>query len=82
MRYPQLDISSSESIGNLVRESGSVVDVLINNAGVNLDAPGSYGVENVRKTLDVNFRGTVEVGFCFYICSSFSIDDVTVGSGG
>lgn len=41
--------------------------MLINNAGVNLDAPGSYGPENVRRTLDVNFRGTVEVGL---ICSS------------
>lgn len=37
-----------------------LVDVLINNAGVNLDA--RYGYENARTTLDVNYRGVREVG--------------------
>jgi carbonyl reductase 1 len=35
------------------------VDVLINNAGTYLDA--SYSPENAKKTLDVNYRGTLNV---------------------
>lgn len=35
------------------------IDVLVNNAGVNLD--GDYGVENARKTLGVNYEGTLAV---------------------
>ena len=34
--------------------------MLINNAGINNDA--QYGSKNARKTLDVNYRGTLEVG--------------------
>jgi len=59
--YPKLDISSLESIKAFaceVQQQGPV-DVLINNAGVNLDA--EYGYENAKKTLDVNYRGTLEV---------------------
>ncbi|CAK4021574.1 Hypothetical predicted protein [Lecanosticta acicola] len=63
--YPKLDISSRESIAALrdriESETDGHVSVLVNNAGVNLDAPGSYGPENAKKTLDVNFRGTVEM---------------------
>lgn len=59
--YTKLDISSSDSIksfANEVSQEGSV-DVLINNAGVNLD--NEYGAENAKRTLDVNYRGTLEV---------------------
>ncbi|KAK4541347.1 hypothetical protein LTR36_008105 [Oleoguttula mirabilis] len=60
--YPKLDISSRASIeafaGEVERQHGSV-DVLINNAGVNLDA--DYGYENARRTLDVNYRGTLDM---------------------
>lgn len=61
--YPKLDVSSRESIAKLaeeVKREGLLVDVLINNAGVNLDA--RYGYENARTTLDVNYKGVREVG--------------------
>lgn len=60
--YPKLDVSSRESITALAEEvkREGLVDVLINNAGVNLDA--KYGYENARTTLDVNYRGVREVG--------------------
>jgi carbonyl reductase 1 len=35
--------------------------VLVNNAGVNLDQNGEYGVENVKKTMEVNYWGTLNV---------------------
>lgn len=60
--YPTLDISSRDSIrafAGVVKQHGDV-DVLINNAGVNLD--GRYGYENARRTLEVNYEGTLEVG--------------------
>ncbi|KAK4561614.1 hypothetical protein LTR86_004293 [Recurvomyces mirabilis] len=59
--FPKLDITSSSSIAtfaNDVKASGNQVDVLINNAGVNLD--NEYGPENAKRTLDVNYRGTLE----------------------
>lgn len=61
MLYPSLDISKGDSIRNFARDvtKQGKVDVLINNAGVNLD--NEYGPENARRTLDVNYRGTLEV---------------------
>lgn len=65
--YPKLDVSDRDSIKALVddvnRKHGASVDVLINNAGVNLDLDPKhgYGYENARKTLDVNYRGTTWV---------------------
>ncbi|KAK3067043.1 hypothetical protein LTR53_016312 [Teratosphaeriaceae sp. CCFEE 6253] len=59
--YPRLDITDHASIAAFageVKRHGEV-DVLINNAGVNLD--NQYGLENARRTLDVNYRGTVEM---------------------
>lgn len=61
MIYPQLDISRPSSIqafATSVRQHGQV-HALINNAGVNLD--GQYGYENAKRTMDVNYRGTLEV---------------------
>ncbi|KAK5111627.1 hypothetical protein LTR85_011805 [Meristemomyces frigidus] len=60
--YPKLDISSRDSIrafAGEVKERHGSVDVLINNAGVNLD--GEYGYENARRTLEVNHWGTLEM---------------------
>ncbi|KAK5118435.1 hypothetical protein LTR62_002949 [Meristemomyces frigidus] len=64
--YPKLDIADSGSIAAFAdevqrqgKEDGGVVDVLINNAGVNLD--NEYGFENARRTLEVNYRGTLEM---------------------
>jgi len=59
--YPKLDISSQSSIREFadeVKQYGSV-DVLINNAGVNLD--DDYNAENAKKTIDVNYHGTLNV---------------------
>ncbi|KAI7317777.1 hypothetical protein KC315_g10297, partial [Hortaea werneckii] len=63
--YPKLDVSSRESIKALAEEvkREGLVDVLINNAGVNLDA--KYGYENARTTLDVNYRGVREMCHAF-----------------
>lgn len=62
--YPQLDISKQDSIrafGAEVKKHGSAVSVLVNNAGVNLDFEQQYNAENAKKTMDINFRGTLEV---------------------
>ena len=66
IRYPKLDISKPASIAHLAKEisgdNGSgQVDVLINNAGVNLDRQYDDGPEAARQTLDVNYRGTLKV---------------------
>lgn len=63
LRYPKLDISSRRSIQDFaksIRTEHKNVDVLINNAGVNFDL--EYSPENVKKTLDTNYRGTLNVG--------------------
>ncbi|KAK3700550.1 hypothetical protein LTR37_015878 [Vermiconidia calcicola] len=62
VQYPKLDISSSESIKALAQhvvDKHGKVDVLINNAGVNRD--NNYSPENAKQTLDVNYRGTLEM---------------------
>ena len=65
--YPSLDVTKRESIRALAEEvrAQGKFDVLINNAGVNLDNP--YTLENVRRTMDVNYGGTLEVSInCEY----------------
>ena len=60
--YSKLDISDRSSVENLassVQEKHGAVDVLINNAGVNLDH--EYSAKNVKITLDTNVRGTLQV---------------------
>ena len=60
--YPKLDIadrSSVEELASRVRKKHGAVDVLINNAGVNLD--DDYSAKNVKVTLDTNVRGTLRV---------------------
>ncbi|GIZ45323.1 hypothetical protein CKM354_000849600 [Cercospora kikuchii] len=63
--YPKLDISVQDSIrdfGVEVQKLHGPVSVLVNNAGVNLDQPAkSYGPENAKKTLDINYRGTLQM---------------------
>lgn len=59
--YPKLDISDRKSVRALaegVQQYGSV-DVLINNAGVNLDA--QYGAKSAKTTMDVNYWATLDV---------------------
>ena len=65
--YPKLDIadrSSVESLASSVKEEHGAVDVLINNAGVNVD--DEYSPKNVKVTLDTNVRGTLQVSSGFY----------------
>ncbi|KAL9583427.1 MAG: hypothetical protein Q9212_002713 [Teloschistes hypoglaucus] len=60
LKYPQLDISdrsSIESLANMIQQEHAHVDVLINNAGVNLDQ--EYSPANVKTTLETNYRGTL-----------------------
>lgn len=62
VRYPKLDIADPSSIQGLakaIKENHGALDVLINNAGVNLD--DEYSAESVRRTLDTNVRGTLQV---------------------
>lgn len=66
IRYPTLDITSQNSISALVDEIKALnkpVDILINNAGVNLD--DQFSASNAKRTLDTNYRGTLSV------CRSF-----------
>ncbi|KAM0797703.1 carbonyl reductase 1 [Usnea florida] len=60
--YAKLDIadrSSVESLARTVKEKHGLVDVLINNAGVNLD--NEYSAKNVKMTLDTNVRSTLQM---------------------
>ncbi|KAF2726032.1 NAD(P)-binding protein [Polychaeton citri CBS 116435] len=71
LKYPRLDVSDPGSIqafADDVRSSGrqgggdsdgGIIDVLINNAGVNLDA--EYSLTTARRTMDVNYHGTLEM---------------------
>ncbi|KAK0320863.1 hypothetical protein LTR82_008181 [Friedmanniomyces endolithicus] len=59
--YPKLDIADRESVrafASDVKLHGRV-DVLINNAGVNLD--NQYNYENAKRTVDVNYHGTLDM---------------------
>lgn len=62
IKYPSLDIANSNSINELakaIKRDHDGLDVLINNAGANLD--DQYSPENVKMTLDTNYRGTLKV---------------------
>ncbi|KAI4238009.1 MAG: hypothetical protein L6R40_005820 [Gallowayella cf. fulva] len=62
LKYPKLDIadrSSIDSFAKAIRKDHTNVDVLINNAGVNLDM--EYSPANVETTLNTNYRGTLNV---------------------
>jgi carbonyl reductase 1 len=60
IEYRSLDIIDPKSIHTLaddIRQSGIKLDVLINNAGVNLD--DKFSPRNVSRTLEVNHYGTI-----------------------
>ena len=66
--YAKLDIadrSSVESFASTIKEKHGVVDVLINNAGVNLD--DEYSAKNVKVTLDTNVRSTLQVSLYVFV---------------
>ena len=59
--YPKLDITDRNSVRSFAKEVtqyGSV-DVLINNAGINLD--NEYSATNAQKTMDVNYTAMLDV---------------------
>jgi carbonyl reductase 1 len=59
--YPKLDVTDRSSVKDFAKEVtqyGSV-DVLINNAGVNLD--NEYSAANAQKTMDVNYTAMLDV---------------------
>ncbi|KAL8826705.1 MAG: hypothetical protein Q9191_003630 [Dirinaria sp. TL-2023a] len=61
IEYPKLDIADTRSIQDLaktIKTEHDGLDVLINNAGLNLD--DQYSPENVKTTLDTNYRGTLK----------------------
>ena len=67
IRYPKLDITDPKSIDSLakvIKKDHSGVNVLINNAGVNLDT--KYSPENVRNTLETNYHGTLQVSVSIF----------------
>lgn len=62
IKYPKLDIADPASIQSLaksIKNDHAGLDVLINNAGVNLD--DEYSPANVKKTLNTNYQGTLNV---------------------
>ncbi|KAL8733889.1 MAG: hypothetical protein Q9166_001877 [cf. Caloplaca sp. 2 TL-2023] len=63
LKYLKLDIADRSSIDGFaqsIKKDHEQIDVLINNAGVNLDM--EYSPANVKTTLDTNYRGTLNVG--------------------
>jgi NAD(P)-dependent dehydrogenase (short-subunit alcohol dehydrogenase family) len=66
--YHQLDVDSDDSVaelaGYLQKEQGRA-DVLVNNAGIMIDAPGASVLgtspETFRKTLETNFFGALRM---------------------
>jgi len=66
IKYPKLDITdptSIDSLASLIKQEHGGCDVLINNAGINID--DHYSPQNVKLTLDTNYRGTL------HMCQSF-----------
>ncbi|KAI9724601.1 MAG: putative secondary metabolism biosynthetic enzyme [Chrysothrix sp. TS-e1954] len=62
VNYQKLDIADTSTIGQLfdeVTRKHKNIDVLINNAGVNMD--DRYSPQNVRTTLNTNVRGTLQM---------------------
>ncbi|KAF2085886.1 NAD(P)-binding protein [Saccharata proteae CBS 121410] len=62
VKYPKLDVAdpaSIKSLAQMIEQEHGGCDILINNAGVNLD--NRYNPDNVRQTLDINYRGTLHM---------------------
>ncbi len=67
VHYPKLDITNEQSVQNLataINKEHGRVDVLINNAGLNIQSSAPSGLrafEDQKKIMDVNFKGTLRV---------------------
>lgn len=61
--YPKLDVTDGASIKSLFsqikEENNGKLDVLINNAGINTQP--EHSPDSVKKTLDTNYRGTLDM---------------------
>jgi carbonyl reductase 1 len=59
--YPKLDITDRNSVKSFAKDVSQYgsVDVLINNAGINLD--NEYSAANAQKTMDVNYTAMLDV---------------------
>ncbi|MCJ1281436.1 hypothetical protein MMC26_000755, partial [Xylographa opegraphella] len=60
IEYHKLDITdpvSIDNLANLIKKAHGGCDVIINNAGINVD--DQYSPQNVKLTLDTNYRGTL-----------------------
>jgi len=71
IRYPRLDITdpaSIDSLATLIKKEHGGCDVLVNNAGINVD--DQYSPQNVKLTLDTNYRGTLHVSLLNFFQSS------------
>ena len=82
IRYPKLDIADNKSVKafvDSVKQEEGGVDVLINNAGVNLD--DQYSLDNVQQTLRTNVYGTLDVrlpliGYSLWLISRADISTI------
>jgi NAD(P)-dependent dehydrogenase (short-subunit alcohol dehydrogenase family) len=65
----QIDVTSPDSIASVVKVlsiGGRHLDILVNNAGILLEADGAhFDIENVYRTMSVNFEGVVAVTEAF-----------------
>ena len=60
------------SLAKMIRSEHGGCHVLINNAGVNLE--DGADARSKRTTVDVNYRGTLNVSFSFVVREKFVID--------
>ncbi|WP_404795422.1 SDR family oxidoreductase [Streptomyces tendae] len=65
VRLNVTDIASIQAAREHIAEQSGALDILINNAGIALGdqegPPSTVGSETIKKTLDVNFYGTLHV---------------------
>lgn len=65
VEWHKLDIGNKESISDFAETVKKTcpdgVDVLINNAGVNVDPTEGHGVEQAKTTIGVNYEGTASM---------------------
>jgi NAD(P)-dependent dehydrogenase (short-subunit alcohol dehydrogenase family) len=71
VRFHQLDVTDIESIGRLTRylqDEFGRADILVNNAGIAIDDNKSsldVDIATVRKTMETNFFGPIQVSQAF-----------------
>jgi NAD(P)-dependent dehydrogenase (short-subunit alcohol dehydrogenase family) len=56
-----LEEDSIQVFSRLIRNSGKKIDVIINNAGISLDKDESINIDTLKKTLQVNLIGLIDL---------------------